>query len=80
MDIFNEKLFSAPYRLEGVRNDDFEGPHADLKDKNPLNKEEIIQAAQRHTLNRFLDRVKNPEKDIHYHFISAIDDKDVNKV
>jgi len=30
VDLFTAKLWRVPYRLEGVRNDDFEGPYAEV--------------------------------------------------
>ena len=43
VDLFNAKLWRVPYRLAGVRNDDFLGPYAeDVGDREDM-KDEVIQ-------------------------------------
>lgn len=77
VDLFISKLFRVPYRIAGVRNDDFEGPFA--QDAS-VNRDEAIQAAQRHTLNKFLAVKRDTEKEIYHHVTCATDTKNVEVV
>ena len=71
VDLFREKLFRVPYRLEGVRNEDFEGPYAEDPE---ADKEECIQAAADHVLQKYLNsREAYLDKAVFHHLTCATD-------
>ena len=77
-DLFVQKLWRVPYRLPGVRNDDFQGPYAE--DENAV-REEVIEAAQKHTLEKFLKVRRDAEKrQVYHHITCATDTKNVQVV
>lgn len=77
VDLFIAKLFRSPYRVVGVRNEDFEGPYAE--DPN-VNHTEAVLAAQNHTLRKFLSVKHNEGKEIYHHITCATDTKNVEVV
>lgn len=77
VDLFVPKLFRVPYRVDGVRNDDFQGPFAE--DPN-ADRDEVILAAQQHTLQKFLAVRRDLEKEIYHHITCATDTKNVEVV
>ena len=77
VDLFITKLWRVPYRLAGVRNDDFAGPYAEDPS---ADRDDVIQAAQKHTLDKFLSVKQNEEKEIYHHITCATDTKNVEVV
>ncbi len=76
-DLFETKLFKIPYRVPGVRNEDFEGPYAEDEGVDP---NDAITAATKHTLNKFLALRKDPSKEIYHHITCATDTHNVKVV
>jgi guanine nucleotide-binding protein G(i) subunit alpha len=77
VDLFTYKLWRIPYRIPGVRNDDFCGPFAEDPD---ANKNEVIEAATKHTLDKFLQVKRDTEKEIYHHVTCATDTKNIEVV
>ena len=65
------KLWRVPYRLAGVRNDDFTGPYAEDPS---ADRSEVIEAAQKHTLEKFLKVRRDAEGRQTYHHITCATD------
>lgn len=77
-DLFVSKLWRIPYRLAGVRNEDFEGPYAEDP---ATDREAVIEAAQKHTLDKFLGvRRDGDAKQIYHHVTCATDTQNVQVV
>ena len=76
-DLFREKLFRIPYRLVGVRNEDFKGPYAEDAG---VDKEAAIQAATKHTLDKFLAVKRDTDRELYCHVTCATDRKNVEVV
>jgi hypothetical protein len=73
-----QKLWRVPYRLAGVRNDDFAGPYAE---DTTADHEEVIEAAQKHTLEKFLKvRRDGDKRQIYHHITCATDTQNVQVV
>jgi tRNA U34 5-carboxymethylaminomethyl modifying GTPase MnmE/TrmE len=77
VDLFVAKLLRVPYRVDGSRNDDFEGPF--VGDEG-VSTEEAILAAQKHTLDKFLSVKRDDSKEIYHHITCATDTKNVEVV
>ena len=76
-DLFRAKLSEVPFRVEGVRNDDFEGPHA-MDDG--VDFEDAVQAANAYVLEKFLAVKRDEEKEVYNHVTCATDTKNVEIV
>jgi len=80
VDLFIAKLWRVPYRVEGVRNDEFEGPFAEDYGERDDKRDEIIQAAIKHSLDKFLAVKRSDEKEIYHHVTCATDSKNIQVV
>ena len=77
VDLFRTKIFRIPYRVAGVRNEDFPGPYAEDPGGNA---DEAVDAAIQHTLNKFLAVKRDEDREIFYHVTCATDRKNVEVV
>lgn len=73
-DLFRAKLAKVPFRIPGVRNDDFAGPHAH---EAGANFEECVEAAQQYVAKQFLDTRKDKNKEVYVHFTEATNTQNV---
>ncbi len=76
-DLFEDKLFKIPYKVAGLRNEDFQGP---IANDPGVSKEEAIEAATKHSLKKFLAVRRDESKEIYHHVTCATDTQNVQVV
>ena len=77
VDLFSEKLKRIPYRVEGERNDDFQGPFMEDAGADP---QACLEAATAHTLNKFLAVKRESDKEVYHHVTCATNTQNVEVV
>ncbi|KAH9254237.1 hypothetical protein BASA81_007838 [Batrachochytrium salamandrivorans] len=68
-DLFREKLARIPFRVQGVRNEDFLGPFAEDQG---ANFEDCVVAARQYTAKQFTDKRRDASREVYVHFTEAI--------
>jgi len=73
-DLFRAKLKTVPFRVPGVRYDDFKGPYA----QDPAaDFEDCVKAAQDYMTNLFVSRKRDNTREIYAHNTEATDTKQI---
>ena len=76
-DLFREKLKKVPFRVAGVRYDDFAGPYAEDPS---ADFDECVKAAQQYMQDLFVARKRDKDREIYAHNTEATDTKQIHVV
>mmetsp|Transcript_2003 Transcript_2003/g.2317 ORF Transcript_2003/g.2317 Transcript_2003/m.2317 type:complete len:380 (+) Transcript_2003:332-1471(+) len=79
-DLFEKKLFSVPLRVDGVRNEDFEGPFAEDAGDDPAKREAALIAAQDYMKQKFLSVAAEEKRQVYDHMTTATDSSNVKRI